>query len=65
MAIDRTGNVYFTDSGPFGETTIQAPRGSVYAITCEGSEAQLLQPLALECLAHPSGLALSPDESSV
>lgn len=65
MVMDRAGNIYFSDSGPFGETTIQNPRGSVYVITCEGNEAQLLQPMALECLANPTGITLSHDESTV
>ena len=52
--------MYFTDSGPWGETSIQNPRGSVFSITPDG---QLLQPLAYECLAFPSGIALSHDES--
>jgi sugar lactone lactonase YvrE len=28
-------------------------------------DGRLLQPLALQCLAHPSGLAVSPDEKAV
>lgn len=63
MTCDSRGNLFFTDSGPFGETSIQNPRGSVFAITAEGSGAQLLQPLALDCLASPAGIALSSDES--
>uniref|UniRef100_A0A7S4FRZ6 SMP-30/Gluconolactonase/LRE-like region domain-containing protein n=1 Tax=Eutreptiella gymnastica TaxID=73025 RepID=A0A7S4FRZ6_9EUGL len=58
MVFDSTGNVFFTDSGPMGDTTIANPKASVYYIACDAS---LLQPLALECLAHASGLALSPD----
>lgn len=53
------GMLYFTDSGPFGETSLQTPRGSVFAIS---PSTQLLIPLCLNTLAHPCGLALSPDE---
>lgn len=63
IIFDSSGTMYFTDSGPMGETTIQKPLGSVFAITDEGDEGgTLLQPLAYECLAHPCGLALSPNE---
>jgi len=58
IEIDSRGNMFFCDSGPFGETTLQAPRGSVFTISADG---QLLQPLALECLAHPCGLAVLRD----
>lgn len=56
--------MYFTDSGPFGETGLCAPRGSVFMV---GSPAQerILRPIALDCLAYPTGLALSPSETAV
>jgi len=62
LVVDSKGNMFFTDSGPMGETTLQAPRGSVYTISRDG---QLLQPLILESLAHPCGLALGPNDSSL
>lgn len=60
----RTGMLYFTDSGPFGETSMQNPRGSVFAIS---PATQLLIPLCLNTLAGPSGVALSPapDEKNI
>ncbi|CAE8647269.1 unnamed protein product, partial [Polarella glacialis] len=58
----QTGMLYFTDSGPFGETSLQNPRGSVFAIS---PATQLLIPLCLNTLAHPCGLALSPDEKNI
>jgi sugar lactone lactonase YvrE len=58
----QTGMLYFTDSGPFGETSLQNPRGSVFAIS---PSTQLLIPLCLNTLAHPCGLALSPDEKNI
>merc|ERR1711907_127256 len=62
MIFDNKNNVYFTDSGPLGESTLSHPMGSVYVV--DGPQ-QLLRPLAHECLAHPSGLALSPDQQAV
>jgi sugar lactone lactonase YvrE len=58
----QTGMLYFTDSGPFGETSLQNPRGSVFAIS---PATQLLTPLCLNTLAYPCGLALSPDEKNI
>ncbi|KAL1522353.1 hypothetical protein AB1Y20_017345 [Prymnesium parvum] len=62
IAIDEAGNVFFLDSGPLGETTLADPKGSAFQIT---ADAQLLQPLALECLAHPSALAIGPDQRTI
>merc|ERR1712178_249636 len=62
MIFDDKNNVYFTDSGPLGESTLGNPKGSVYVVD---GEQQFLRPLVLECLAHPSGLALSPDQQIV
>lgn len=58
----QTGMLYFTDSGPFGETSIQNPKGSVFAIS---PTTQMLIPLVLNTLAHPCGVALSPDEKNI
>lgn len=62
VAVDSAGNIFFLDSGPLGETTLSDPKGSAFQIT---ADAQLLQPLALECLAHPCALALSPDQHTI
>ena len=43
MTTDAKGNIYFTDSGPLGETTLGERGGSVFSISRDG---QLLQPLA-------------------
>ena len=59
MLLDSIGNMFFCDSGPFGETTLQDPKGSIFLISADG---QLLQPLVLESLAHPCALALGLDE---
>jgi aspartate beta-hydroxylase len=62
LCLSRNGMLYFTDSGPFGETSLQNPRGSVFAIS---SATQLLIPLCLHTLSHPCGVALSPDEKNI
>ena len=60
IIIDQRGNLYFTDSGPFGETGINNLSGSLYAIV-NSTAGQILKPLSFENLAYPSGLALSPN----
>lgn len=64
LTFDSSGTMFFTDSGPLGETTLASPTGSCFCITL-GREGHILKPLALNCLAHPSGLALSADERSL
>eukprot|EP00825_Cyclidium_porcatum_P023742 TRINITY_DN2629_c0_g1_i5.p1 TRINITY_DN2629_c0_g1~~TRINITY_DN2629_c0_g1_i5.p1 ORF type:complete len:227 (+),score=29.54 TRINITY_DN2629_c0_g1_i5:269-949(+) len=56
---DSLNSLFFTDSGPFCETSIENPKGSVFMIDLDDS---IIRPLALNCLAYPSGLALSNDE---
>jgi sugar lactone lactonase YvrE len=58
---DTSGALYFTDSGPQGETGLASPRGSVFVISPD----RILRPIALECLAQPSAVALSASESAV
>ncbi|GLE06154.1 hypothetical protein PINS_up015365 [Pythium insidiosum] len=65
VAFGEHGAIYFTDSGPFGETTLERPRGSVYCIAPSPSGGQVLRPLVHECLAHPSCLAVNPSEPRV
>jgi sugar lactone lactonase YvrE len=61
---DSAGQLFFTDSGPLGETGLLERRGSVFVVTGEANN-RILRPLAYESLAYPSGIALSGDESSV
>ena len=56
----RDGTVFFTDSGPFGETGFHNPTGSLYMIS-NGGGTQMLRPVSLENLANPCGVAVSPD----
>jgi len=58
VAFDNNGTLYFTDGGAMGETTLEKPKGSVFYISGPES-AQILRPLALNCLAHPCGIAVS------
>jgi len=57
---DKFGNFYFTDSGPFGQTGLDNPTGSLFTIT-NSPTGQILKPLALETLAYPAGVAVSPN----
>jgi sugar lactone lactonase YvrE len=57
---DRFGNIYFTDSGPLGDTGLASPSGSVYCIT-NSPGSQILKPISLNNLAYPTGIAVSPD----
>jgi sugar lactone lactonase YvrE len=61
---DSSGQLFFTDAGPFGETSLAAPGGSTFVVTGE-AHSRILRPLALGCLACPTGIALSPSESAV
>jgi len=62
MVFDDQSNVFFTDSGPLGETSLSNPKGSVF---CVDGPQQLLRPLAYECLAHPCGITLSGDQQTL
>lgn len=56
------GTLFFTDSGPMGDTSLSTPKGSVF---CVPPEDRLLKPLAFECLAHPAGIVSRGDGSVV
>jgi sugar lactone lactonase YvrE len=66
LAFGPDGSMYFTDSGPLGETTLQNPSGSCFCVTMlpNGGE-QILKPLVLESLAHPGGIAVSADGKNI
>ncbi len=51
--------LYFTDSGPFGHTSMENPRGSIFMIDLS---AMVMKPLCLNKLAYPCGIILSLDE---
>lgn len=57
---EKNNALFFTDSGPLGETSLENPSGSVFAIDLGVS---MLKPVIFNKLAYPSGLALSNDEN--
>ena len=59
MISKKNGNIFFTDSGAFGENLIPNSRGSVFIIDMSQES---IRPLALRCLNCPSGLGFSNDE---
>lgn len=58
----KNNMLYFTDSGPMGETSLDNPKGSVFAIDLTVS---MLKPILVNKLAHPSGIALNADENII
>ena len=58
--VGSKGNVYFTDSGPMGETGLHSPKGSLYLIS-SGPSGQALQAISHENLAGPTGVAVTSD----
>lgn len=61
MVLSEKNNcLFFTDSGPLGESSLENPSGSIFAIDLGVS---MLKPIVYGKLAHPSGVALSPNEN--
>ena len=57
---EKNNSLFFTDSGPMGESNLENPTGSIFAIDLGVS---MLKPILYGKLAHPSGIAISPDEN--
>jgi sugar lactone lactonase YvrE len=57
-------DIFFTDSGTFGETGLHNPAGSIFAI-CNSPSGQVLKPIALGNLAFPSGIAVTRDKKFI
>jgi sugar lactone lactonase YvrE len=57
---EKNNALFFTDSGPLGESSIENPTGSIFAIDLGVS---MLKPIIYGKLAHPSGLALNANEN--
>lgn len=57
---EKNNALFFTDSGPLGETSLENPGGSVFAIDLGVS---MLKPVIYNKLAYPSGLAISLEEN--
>jgi sugar lactone lactonase YvrE len=64
LLFDAAGSLFFTDAGPEGDTGLHNRAGSVFVIVGEGAS-RLLRPVALRCLANPTGIALSASGSAV
>jgi len=61
MVLSEKNNcLFFTDSGPLGETSIENPTGSIFAIDLGVS---MLKPIVYGKLAHPCGVALNLEEN--
>lgn len=54
------GDIFFTDSGAFGETGLSSPTGSLFTIS-NSPNGQILKPISLGNLAYPSGIEVTPD----
>jgi sugar lactone lactonase YvrE len=59
---EKNNALFFTDSGPLGETSLENASGSVFAIDLGVS---MLKPVIYNKLAYPSGLAMSLDENVI
>ena len=57
---EKNNSLFFTDSGPLGDSNIENPTGSIFAIDLGVS---MLKPIVYGKLAHPCGVALSPNEN--
>lgn len=54
--------IFFTDSGPFGETAIDNCKGSLLMADLENL---IAKPIALYCLSYPTGLCIGNDEKTI
>jgi sugar lactone lactonase YvrE len=57
---EKNNTLFFTDSGPLGESSLEAASGSLFAIDLSVS---MLKPIVFGKLAHPCGVAMSPNEN--
>jgi sugar lactone lactonase YvrE len=64
LCFDSGGQLFFTDGGAYGETSLHSPTGGCFVVTGEANS-RILRPVALDCLAHPTGVTLNPTESAV
>ena len=63
MVLAEQSNIlYFTDSGPLGETGLDNPTGSIFAIDLGVS---MLKPVIVGKLASPGGIAITADEKAI
>jgi len=57
---ERTNSLFFTDSGPLGESSLENPVGSLFVIDLSVS---MLKPIIYGSLAHPAGLAMNAEQN--
>lgn len=57
---EKNNSLFFTDSGPLGESSIENSCGSLFVIDLSVS---MLKPIIFGKLAHPCGVALSLNEN--
>ena len=67
IVLDKSGNIFFTDSGPLGDTGLHNPSGSLFMISGGNStnNMMMLKPISLENLAYPSDIALSNNDKMI
>lgn len=56
---EKQNALFFTDAGPFGETGLDNPWGSIFAIDLSES---ILKKIQVDSLAYPTGLAVNHSE---
>lgn len=54
-------DIFFTDSGSFGETGLHSPTGSLFVISSSPS-GKILKPISLGNLSYPSGIVVTKDK---
>lgn len=59
LVSNSTGNIFFSDCGPFAETAASSAQGSLFVIDMQQ---QSIRSLALRCLSSPTGLAFANEE---
>lgn len=59
---EKSNMLFFTDSGPLGETGLEDASGSLFGVDLSLS---ILKPVVVNALAYPFGLALSPEENVI
>lgn len=57
---EKNNSLFFTDSGPLGESSIENAQGSLFVIDLSVS---MLKPIIFGKLAHPCGVALGTNEN--
>ena len=57
---EKNNALFFTDSGPLGDSSLESPEGSLFVIDLQSSK---LIPIIHQKLAFPWGLAISNEEN--